>query len=181
MYLISQYELSSNTKLQAVTATTEKDIQLFQQHIRDLESTLEKQRVQLQFLQQNLKNEQTHLLQRKEYDALSGVILGYEDREILTERSNQLRMELDQLERQNNELIQLIELRHKQFALLMHTVSELESTLEEESAQKEQDDQPYLAEKQHLVTPSTPQLQSTSNTSDQPESAVSATEISMLM
>jgi len=172
MYLISEYELTSNTKLQALTATTERDIELFQKHIQDLESTLQRQQAQLQYLHENLNREQIYLQQHKEYDALSGIILGYEDRQAQTEKYNHLRQELDQLEKENEQLVQLVELRHKQFALLMHTIDELESTLQENSAQKEQEDQPYLAVKQSqqesIITPATPQQQSTS---EQPETA----------
>ena len=182
MYILSEYELNCNGKLQATNATTEKDTAALEQHIHELETILANQQQQLKTLQQNLHREQVQLQNRKEYDTLSQVILQYENRATQTQRYEQMKQQLEDLNRENNRLIQLIELRHKQFALLMHTIDELQVTLDDDPTRfhvpvpisKQATYQPVLIEKSSPIvsvqattaaTPSTPMVESLSSTS----------------
>ncbi len=173
MYILSEYELNCNGKLQATNATTEKDTAALEQHIHELETILANQQQQLKTLQQNLHREQVQLQNRKEYDTLSQVILQYENRATQTQRYEQMKQQLEDLNRENNRLIQLIELRHKQFALLMHTIDELQVTLDDDPTRfhvpvpvsKQATYQPVLIEKSSPITsvqatPSTPMVES---------------------
>ena len=66
MSALTRYELDVNYKIVAQLSSTEKDAQLLQQHIHDLEATLEKQQQQLKQLEQTLENERVNLIRRRE-------------------------------------------------------------------------------------------------------------------
>jgi exonuclease VII large subunit len=131
---LTRYELDCKCKMIAQLSSTQRDALMMQQHITQLESLLSQQQIQLKQLEETLSREQTNLKNRREYDALSGIILQYEDRQIQYEKRDALRQQLDTLEKENNRLISLIELRHKQFAFLMHTIKELTTTLESQES-----------------------------------------------
>ena len=143
MSSIERYELDVNNKFIAQLSSTEKDSLLLQQFIQQLNTTLSVQEEQLSQLEKLLSSEKVQLIERREYDALSEAILRYEDRQVQYNSVSDLKNALESKQSENRQLVQLIELRHKQFAFLMNTLDELTTTFnytQEDSIQSDRND-----------------------------------------
>jgi DNA gyrase/topoisomerase IV subunit A len=128
----------------------ESDTQNVIAHLTLLQDGIKTQNEQLQRLQYELEREVQFKQFRQEYDGLAGTILQLPDRQIQTDRASKLQIELDVLKSENEKLCATLELRNKQFALLMRTVASLETTLDEER-ELEEIEQKRRQEKEQVV------------------------------
>ena len=74
---------------------------------------------------------------RQQYDSLARVIQQHPDRVKTQEEIGTLQQELDQLTQTRDELIGKLELRKRQFHLLVHSIHELQQLLDEEQNEEE--------------------------------------------
>lgn len=127
-------------KLDVVGKVAEKDMVQLESHLQELTQAIRLQNEQLSTLAYELEREKQFKKFRQEYDGLAGTILQLPDRQSQMERAKKLQQELDLLNRENERLCANLDLRNKQFALLMRTVASLQSTLDAEDELISQED-----------------------------------------
>lgn len=99
---------------------------------KTIEEGIELTKTQIEQSKENLVLAKKIRKNRMEYDVLAKVIQQQPDRKETSEKLNQLKKELDDLEGTRKHLDQRLEIRRKEFAVLMHAIQNLQQKLGEE-------------------------------------------------
>ncbi|KAL6067573.1 REJ domain-containing protein [Balamuthia mandrillaris] len=126
---LESFELGLNNA-QTVRDTNAREIDYFTKLYSDLDQSIGDVREEITQLKQTLQDEKTLRQHKEEYDSLAKVINSFPSRSETTAKMDTLKKELEELGRQRLRTAQILELRSKQFALLLHTIQDLQRTLQ---------------------------------------------------
>ncbi|KAL0489124.1 THO complex subunit 7 [Acrasis kona] len=138
MHTVEQLQKESVTyefqvlKLQITSEVARLDINAIAHHLQELSDGIKSQNEQLHRLQYELEREKQLRRYRQEYDSIAGAIMELPDRSSQQNLTKTLQAELDFLAAQNEKLCTTLDLRNKQFSLLMRTVASLQESLDQE-------------------------------------------------
>eukprot|EP01012_Entosiphon_sulcatum_P010471 TRINITY_DN16122_c0_g1_i1.p1 TRINITY_DN16122_c0_g1~~TRINITY_DN16122_c0_g1_i1.p1 ORF type:complete len:200 (-),score=50.44 TRINITY_DN16122_c0_g1_i1:7-606(-) len=109
------------------------DAQHFDTLYAELEQRIVSAAERIALLKEELQIERRKRRHREEYDAISRVILQQRDRDALQRDITQLRVDVQSLTQEKTKLSGVLELRSKQFQLLLTCIEDLETELEDTS------------------------------------------------
>eukprot|EP01027_Heterolobosea_sp_BB2_P010600 GEZU01015538.1.p1 GENE.GEZU01015538.1~~GEZU01015538.1.p1 ORF type:complete len:170 (-),score=40.19 GEZU01015538.1:11-520(-) len=127
---LALYELSVS-KLGVIQDTSKRDLLLHQHELDAKKGQVQQKLQELKELESELNEEKVKRKHREQYDMLAGSILQVPDRASQTREMEALEKELQALENENAQLSEKLDLRKKQFHLLLHTIRALEQELDE--------------------------------------------------
>lgn len=121
-------------KSEFATKMMENELKNYQAISKTIDSGIEHAKVQIEQSKQNLVLAKKIRKNRMEYDALAKVISQQPDRKETTKKLEILNKELDELKDSRKQLQHYLEMRRNEFTVLMRSIRELQSKLENSSS-----------------------------------------------
>lgn len=121
-------------KSEFATKMMENELKNYRAISKTIDSGIEHAKVQIEQSKQNLVLAKKIRKNRMEYDALAKVISQQPDRKETTKKLEILNKELDELKDSRKQLQHYLEMRRNEFTVLMRSIRELQSKLENSSS-----------------------------------------------
>lgn len=134
------------TKSELASRMMKHELRNYEQISSTIEDGIELAKKQIEQSKQNLVLAKKIRKNRMEYDVLAKVINQQPDRKNTVQRLDALQKELRELEEQRSQLQSKLEVRRKEFTVLMHSINELQNKLGEDSSPMDQSDEGFLIE-----------------------------------
>jgi len=130
--MFSQLSLSEYafTKSRIVANTSSAELQNYENLLQQISKDIEKAKKEIEEKKLKFKEAKTVRKNRAEYEVLANVINEQPDRKQTDEKLSQLKKELNLLEEKSQKLNEQLELRRKQFHVLIASIHQLEALLE---------------------------------------------------
>lgn len=135
------------TKSDLCSKMMKQEVKNYQLISRTIEEGIDLAKTQIEQSKVNLVLAKKIRRNRMEYDVLAKVIQQQPDRKNTSEKLDSLKKELDDLEGTRKHLQERLEIRRKEFAVLMHSIQSLQQKLgDEDNGLVDQSDEGFIVE-----------------------------------